>query len=81
MGNTLQIGVDVRLTVTIPDPRCVMTTVEQPGLPKDPEILKSLVKHNRLEIKDFGGRYPCVGVYAVVASPGTVCKEDPILVI
>jgi MOSC domain-containing protein len=81
VGRTLQIGRRLRLGVTMPDPRCVMTTVEQPGLPRDPEILRGLVKHNRLEIKDFGGRYPCVGVYAVVASPGAVRRGDPVLVV
>ena len=79
VGRTLQIGGDVQLAVTMPDPRCVVTTVAQPGLASDPDILRGLVKHNRLEIKDFGGRYPCAGVYAVVTSRGTVRKGDPVL--
>ena len=81
VGRVLQIGSEVQLAVRMPDPRCVMTTVAQPGLPTDPAILRGLVKHNRLEIKEFGGRYPCAGVYTVVASRGTVLKGDPVQVV
>jgi uncharacterized protein len=80
VDRTLQIGGEVRLTVAMPDPRCVMTTVAQPGLPWDPEILKGLVKHNRLDVAGWG-LYPCVGVYATVAFPGTIHKGVPVTVI
>jgi uncharacterized protein len=39
VDRTLHIGDQVRLTVAMPDPRCVMTTAAQPGLPQ--EILRS----------------------------------------
>lgn len=74
LDRTLHFGDDVRLCVAMPDPRCVMTTVAQPGLPLDPAILKSLVKHNRLEVAGWG-LYPCAGVYATVAFPGTIRKN------
>jgi hypothetical protein len=59
------------------DPRCVMTTLPQADLPKDPGILRTAAQHNRLDIPGVG-RYPCVGVYAGVASGGTVRRGDPV---
>jgi hypothetical protein len=50
LGHGLEIGDDVRLTVSIPDPRCVMTTLPQGELPKDTEILRTLVRHNRIDV-------------------------------
>jgi len=70
LGRALEIGDDVRLTVSLPDPRCVMTTLAQAELPKDTEILRTLARHNRIDVA--GGLYPCAGVYATVAAPGTV---------
>jgi uncharacterized protein len=74
VGRALEIGDGVRLTVSIPDPRCVMTTMAQGDLPKDTEILRTLVRHNRIDVA--GGLYPCAGVYATVTSPGTVRAGD-----
>ena len=68
LGRGLDIGDDVRLTVSLPDPRCVMTTLAQAELPKDTEILRTLARHNRIDVA--GGLYPCAGVYATVAAPG-----------
>jgi uncharacterized protein YcbX len=73
-GCALQIGEDVQLDVSIPDPRCVMTTLAQDELAKDTEILRTLVRQNRLEVA--GGLYPCAGVYASVGSGGTVRVGD-----
>jgi len=77
LGRALAVGDDVRLAIAMPDPRCVMTTVAQPDLPRDPAILKSLAQHNRLEVAG-AGLYPCAGVYAATASPGTIRKSDPV---
>ena len=74
LGRALDIGDDVKLGVAMPDPRCVMTTVAQEGLDRDPQILKALARHNRLDVAG-GGLYPCCGVYAV-AAPGTIHKGD-----
>jgi uncharacterized protein YcbX len=73
-GRSLQLGDTVRLAVVLPDPRCVMTTLAQDDLPKDTEILRALVRHNRLEVA--GGLYPCAGVYAVVEAAGTTRAGD-----
>jgi MOSC domain-containing protein len=77
IGDGLQIGEDVRLRVSLPDPRCVMTTLAQGDLPKDTEILRTLVRHNRIDVA--GGRYPCAGVYAIVESPGTMRQGDTVV--
>ena len=76
-GRTLSIGDAVRLTLVMPDPRCVMTTLAQDDLPKDAAILRTLVEHNCLVVGD-GGRLPCAGVYAEVAVGGTIRVGDPV---
>jgi MOSC domain-containing protein len=76
VGRTLAIGDDVRLGVSLPDPRCVMPSLEQEDLPRDPQILKALARHNRIDVA--GALYPCAGVYAVAESTGTIRKGDPV---
>jgi uncharacterized protein YcbX len=76
LGRTLAIGEDVRLGVAIPDPRCCMPSLAQEDLPRDPQILKALARHNRIDVG--GSLYPCAGVYAVAAATGTVRKGDPV---
>ena len=75
----VMIGKSVRIVVTMPDPRCVMTTLAQDELPRDNEVLRTLVKHNRLPIGDSGA-FPCAGVYAVVTAPGSVRVGDEVIV-
>ena len=77
VGKTLQIGDDVRLQVTMPDPRCVMTTLAQGELPRDIEVLRTLTQHNRLPIAGLG-KSPCAGVYAVIARAGVLRKGDAV---
>jgi len=79
LGRTLAIGDDVRIVAFMPDPRCVMTTVAQGDLPKDPQILKTLAQHNRLDVG--GGFYPCAGIYAIVESPGTIRAGDSVTLV
>ena len=66
IGRTLALGDDVRLNVTGPCPRCVMTTLAQGDLPKDAGILRTAAQHNQAN----------VGVYAEVAQPGTIRRGD-----
>lgn len=75
VGKTLTIGNNVPLTITVPDPRCVMTTLSQNGIPKDNYVLRTLVDHNRLDIMG-SGKFPCAGVYAVVGTAGLVSVND-----
>lgn len=77
VGRLLEIGSDVRLSVALPDPRCVMPSLEQPGLPRDGEVLKTLANHNRIDVAG-GGSYPCAGVYAVSESGGTLSQGDTV---
>ncbi|MBP7777908.1 MAG: MOSC domain-containing protein [Acidobacteria bacterium] len=79
VGRDLAIGATARLHVAMPDPRCVMTTLTQDDLPSDPEILRALVTHNRIQIGD-AGQFPCAGVYAVVAAGGLLHTGDPVVV-
>jgi MOSC domain-containing protein len=76
VGHTLAIGDEVKLGVALPDPRCVMPSLAQEELPRDPRILKALVTHNRLDVA--GTLYPCAGVYAVAAATGTIRKGDAV---
>jgi uncharacterized protein YcbX len=79
VGHTLAIGDNVRLGVALPDPRCVMPSLAQEDLPRDPGILKALARHNRIDVA--GALYPCAGVYAVAAATGTIRKGDRISLI
>jgi uncharacterized protein len=75
IGQGLAIGGAVRLNVAMPDPRCVMTTLAQDDLPGDTEVLRALVRHNKLDLGPMG-HYPCAGVYAVVGAPGAIRTGD-----
>jgi len=77
IGSALQVGGSVRLRPTMPDSRCVMTTLAQPDLLNDPEVLRTLVRHNRLDVGG-GAPVPCAGVYAVVEAPGLVRVGDSV---
>jgi uncharacterized protein YcbX len=78
VGHALGLGEEARISVTVPDPRCVMLTVAQDGLPKDTDILRTLANHNRVPVGKLG-QFPCAGVYAVIAAPGKVRIGDRVL--
>jgi len=75
VGKTLTTGNNVALIITMPDPRCVMTTLPQNEIPKDNYVLRTLVDHNRLDIMG-SGKFPCAGVYAVVGKAGLISVND-----
>ncbi len=75
IGHALGIGDTLRFNVTLPDPRCVITTLAQDELPRDNDILRTLSQHNRIEVGS-AGKFPCAGVYAVVETPGTAQAGD-----
>lgn len=62
------IGEQVRLRVTGPCPRCVMTTLAQSDLPADPRILRVAAQQNKGH----------VGVYASVLQAGLIRRGDTI---
>ena len=68
---------EVRLKVIIPTPRCVMTTLAQGDLPRDPSILQTTADHNRIRAGGLG-ELPCAGVYAAVLTAGTIRRGDPV---
>ncbi|HSH61777.1 MAG TPA: MOSC N-terminal beta barrel domain-containing protein [Acidimicrobiales bacterium] len=78
VGRGLELGDGVRLRVTMPDPRCVMTTLAQDDLPQDMEILRTLSRHNRVPVGG-AGKFPCAGVYAVVESPGMLRTGESVV--
>jgi hypothetical protein len=77
LGRQLVLGGAVRAHVAMPDIRCVMTTLAQDDLPEDTDVLRALVRHNRLQVGEMG-QFPCAGVYAVVAVQGLVRVGDPV---
>jgi MOSC domain-containing protein len=76
VGSALAIGEDVQVAVALPDPRCVMPSLAQEELPRDPRVLKALGRHNRIDVA--GSLYPCAGVYAVALRTGTIHMDDPV---
>jgi hypothetical protein len=75
VGHQFGLGDRARINVALLDPRCVMTTLAQDDLLQDTDVLRTLVRHNRMQVGDLG-QFPCAGVYAVVAVPGTVRTGD-----
>ena len=70
IGRTLAIGDSVRLSITGPCGRCVMTTLAQGDLPADPGILRTAAQHNKVN----------VGIYATVERGGSIRRGDAVRV-
>ena len=68
IGQTLALGDTVRLAITGPCARCVMTTLPQGDLPKDAGILRAAAQHNRAN----------VGVYASILQCGKIRRGEPV---
>lgn len=64
-GKVIRIG-EVELQVVVPTIRCVMTTLPQGTLPKDPRILRTLVHHHSQHL----------GVYVTIKRTGTIRVGD-----
>jgi uncharacterized protein YcbX len=71
IDRTVAIGDKVRLRITGGCPRCVMTTLPQSDLPRDPGILRTAAQHNQAN----------VGVYADVLVSGTIRRGDPVTLV
>ena len=65
IGKEVKVG-GAKLKITGPCPRCVMTTLPQYDLPKDPGILRTAAKYNDAH----------VGVYASVIESGSISIGD-----
>jgi uncharacterized protein len=68
VGRTLAVGDTVRVRVAARCTRCVMTTLAQPGLPKDTGILRTVVRVNA----------GCAGLNGSITRTGVVRVGDPI---
>jgi uncharacterized protein YcbX len=68
LDRTVAVGDSVRLRITGPCPRCVMTTLAQGDLPKDSGVLRTAAQHNHAN----------VGVYADVIEGGAIQRGDPV---
>ncbi len=66
-GRTLRIG-NAELKCEIPTVRCGMTTQAQAALPKDPSVLRSIVRDASQNL----------GLYASVSKAGSVSAGDPV---
>lgn len=80
VGRELAVGDAVRLQVFLPTPRCAVPTLAQGDLPGDPDVIRTLARHNRIEVEGFGLQQSA-GVYAKVLVPGTVRVGDPVTVV
>lgn len=80
IGSDLMIGEQARVHVVAPTPRCVMPTLEQPGLAHDHEILRTVARVNRRSLGELG-KFACAGVYAEVVTPGVVRTGDRVSVV
>ena len=65
----LRIGDEVVLHVFKECDRCVLTTLPQPGLPRDPRILATAVEHNRTFL----------GISCSVPAEGTIREGDAVV--
>jgi uncharacterized protein YcbX len=65
-GGTLRTTGRLALSPLIPTIRCVMPTHDQPQLPRDPAITRTVAAHARR----------CLGVYADVLAPGRIAVGD-----
>jgi len=79
VGRTLAFG-DVRASVFLSAPRCVMTTLAQEELPNDAGVLRAIARHNRFDIPGLGPS-SCVGVYALVTAGGAASVGQPVEVL
>ena len=69
-GRHLRVG-GLRLKCEMPAPRCSMTMQAQPGLAKDPRVLRTIVREAGQNL----------GLYASVESEGRVSVGDEVILV
>jgi len=74
----LRVGDGLVLRVIARTPRCAVPTLAHGALPRDPDALRVLARHNRVEPLDSLDPEPCAGVYAEVLRPGRIRTGDPV---
>jgi uncharacterized protein len=78
-GANVRFGAALTASMLIPTMRCIMTTLAQGELPRDNEVLRTVSRHNRVEIPGLG-TWSCVGAYAAVTAPGSVRVGDDVAI-
>lgn len=73
----VELGDSAAMHVALPTMRCIMTTLAQEDLPRDPSLLRTVARSNRLEIEGLGS-WACAGVYGDAAASGTVRVGDEV---
>jgi integrase len=76
VGRSIDVGESLRLRITNPCPRCVMTTLPQADLPLDHGILRTAAQYNQPYVPALEPTMPSVGVYANVVREGAVHRGD-----
>ncbi len=74
---SIKVGEGLELNVLMPVPRCVMTTLGQSELRRDPGILRATARHNMIEAGPLG-EMPCAGLYAAVANGAPISVGDSV---
>jgi len=77
VNQSLRVGPDVAFEIVLSAPRCVMTTLPQGDLPADKNILQTVARENRFDIRGLGPS-SCVGVYGIVSTAGVVSRGDAV---
>ncbi|HEY6299140.1 MAG TPA: MOSC N-terminal beta barrel domain-containing protein [Candidatus Binatus sp.] len=66
-GRTLRIGA-TRIKIEMPTVRCIIPTLDQPGVKKDPSVLRTIVRDAAQNL----------GAYATVSAGGTIALGDQV---
>jgi uncharacterized protein len=78
LERNIRIGDGLVVRVIARTPRCAVPTLAHGALPRDPEALRVLTCHNRVEPAGSLDPEPCAGVYAEVLRPGRVRPGDTV---
>lgn len=80
LDQSLRAGGAILRTID-PSPRCVVTTLGQADLPRDPQILRTLASATAgtsITLAPGAVFHAVAGIYATVTTPGTVACGDPL---
>lgn len=75
INQRVRLGPSLTLLIIAATPRCVIPTLAHADLGGDPTLLKRINAANRVDVP-LVGPSPCVGVYAVVLTPGELSVGD-----
>ncbi len=78
LERNLRVGNELVVRVIARTPRCAVPTLAHGALPRDPDALRVLARHNRVEPIDTLDPEPCAGVYAEVLRPGHIRTGDAV---